>query len=172
MKIDNKNYNYKEVIKMESPAPLSDGMAGSQWIYLPLIITIFGPLFYMMLRTCIADSGCIQLRKKCRFYMPQVQFDVHELLSIITIPLTNLGMTVTLTKNNVISITHKNVIYDVNFNNDNTFGIWWRKSIGRAFFELSGKITLYRKAVTSMGLIAYTVQQALEEIAKNKGAQA
>ena len=165
MKIDNKNYNYKEVIKMQSPAPLSDGMTGSQWIYLPLIITVIGPLIYIMIRTCIADSGCAQLRKKCRFYMPQVRFDAHQLISAITTPLSGFGMTVSLNKNNVISVTHKNIIYDINFYNNDTFGIWWRKSIGRAFFGINGKITIYRNAVTSMGIIAYTVQKALEDIA-------
>ena len=170
MKIDNRRYNYKEVIKVDSPAPLSDGMAGSQWIYIPLIITLFGLLIYYIIRIFVADAGLTQLRKKVRFYKPPISFTTAELITAITPQLMSMGMTVTLSKNDTISVSYKGMIYDINFYGDN-YGIWWRKSVGHAFFSVDGDITKYKKAVVAMGIIAYTVQTVLEKKAAEQTKQ-
>lgn len=56
-------------------------------------------------------------------------------------------------------LTHDNYIYDIIINDDNTFTIWWRMSVGKALFSLSNYKS-YRKILASMGIIAYEIQNA------------
>lgn len=55
-------------------------------------------------------------------------------------------------------ITHNGVIYELMYNDDNTFTVWWRKPLHKAILP-SSDITLYRKLVVSIGIIAYHTQQ-------------
>ena len=172
MKIDNRRYNYKEVIKVDSPAPLSDGMRGSTWLYIPLIITIIGPIIYYTIRDRIAKIGNTYIRKLYRFYMPGNKLNANELLSEISAPLAVYGMTSSIdVKNNNVSVFYKNTIYDIILNDDNTFSIWWRKSLTKALNIFDGHITKYRRNVVAVGIIAYTVQTALEKKAAKQTRQ-
>lgn len=163
--IDKKRYNYKQPIRVDSPAPLSDGLMGSKWIYIPALLCFgFPALLYYFTRIFVAEHGADMLRKKVRFWMPDVKFTPTELFTQIAGPLTAQGMQVDINDKGNIRVTHNHTIFDVNFYEDNTYGLWWRKSVTRAFLPTS-QSTIYKKAVVSMGLIAYTIQTTLEKMA-------
>ena len=65
-------------------------------------------------------------------------------------------------------ISYKGLIYDVTYNEDNTFTIWWRQSLVRAFITSNEYISVYRKASVAYGIIAYHIQQICSEEAENK----
>ncbi|NBI92417.1 hypothetical protein D3Z45_18045 [Lachnospiraceae bacterium] len=51
------------------------------------------------------------------------------------------------------------MIYDVDYDEGNTFTIYWRKSVANAFFDFRTPIYHYRITVADMGIIGYMVQQ-------------
>ena len=58
-------------------------------------------------------------------------------------------------------ITYQGIIYDVFYNDDDTFTIWWRKSIGKALLEFDS-IGKYRKVSCAMGIIGYNIQKVCD----------
>ena len=84
--------------------------------------------------------------------------------------LTPMGMVVELHTDGTPVITYQSLIYEISLNEDQTFTIWWRKSLVRAFFsiDLFTIIPNYRKAVVAMGIIAYYIQQlSMEQLPSN-----
>lgn len=59
----------------------------------------------------------------------------------------------------VVSIRHNDHIYDIQIQEDDSFIIWWRMSVGNAFFRLNDYKS-YLKILSSMGIIAYEIQNA------------
>lgn len=59
-----------------------------------------------------------------------------------------------------VVISHNNLIYDILLNDDSTFCVWWRMSLGRAFTS-SQNYKMYCRVLADMGMIAYEVQKAL-----------
>lgn len=49
-------------------------------------------------------------------------------------------------------------MYDIIYNKDDTFCVWWRQNLARAFLS-ADYIKIYRKEVAAMGIIAYHTQQ-------------
>ena len=70
-----------------------------------------------------------------------------------------LNMTIERNTNGLPIITYKNIIYDIIYNDDNTFTIWWRRSLMRSFFSLRDSISLYRDVVVVMGIVGYNIQK-------------
>jgi len=58
-----------------------------------------------------------------------------------------------------VSIKHNDHIYDIHIQEDDSFTIWWRMSVGNAFFRLN-EYKSYLKILSSMGIIAYEIQNA------------
>ena len=58
-------------------------------------------------------------------------------------------------------ITYQGIMYDVFYNDDDTFTIWWRKSIGKALLEFDS-IGKYRKISCAMGIIGYNIQKVCD----------
>lgn len=55
-------------------------------------------------------------------------------------------------------IIHKKMIYDITYNDDNTFSIWWRKTIAGALMHLNA-INMYRDISADMGIIGFVIQK-------------
>lgn len=58
-----------------------------------------------------------------------------------------------------VSIRHNDHIYDIQIQEDDSFIIWWRMSLGNAFFRVN-EYKSYLKILSSMGIIAYEIQNA------------
>lgn len=58
-----------------------------------------------------------------------------------------------------VSIRHNDHIYDIQIQEDDSFTIWWRMSVGNAFFRVNDYKS-YLKILSSMGIIAYEIQNA------------
>ena len=58
-----------------------------------------------------------------------------------------------------LSVHYKSIIYDINLHEDSTFSIWWRKSIGGAFFTIN-EWKEYKKIREGTAMVAYELQKA------------
>lgn len=58
-----------------------------------------------------------------------------------------------------VSIRHNDHIYDIQIQEDDSFIIWWRMSVGNALFRVNDYKS-YLKILSSMGIIAYEIQNA------------
>lgn len=166
--------NIKTPITLTSPAPLDDGGRKYNTIYiifaiLGVIFSIFsgngslfilgaiiGLLFGWVIKTMILSYKGPNLRNlKFQLEYPvSKQYLVHELISTLT----PLNITVEIDTEGLPIITHKRKIYDVIFNDDQTFQLWWRKPFLSALMGWEGEISRYRKLVVDMGIIAYHIQ--------------
>lgn len=79
---------------------------------------------------------------------------IHELIP----RLTPLGALVEKNKNGIPIVEYQGSFYDIYYNKDDSFCIWWRQNIARAFFSVN-YIKIYRREVAAMGIIGYHVQQ-------------
>lgn len=59
---------------------------------------------------------------------------------------------------NSLSVEYDSIIYDINLNDDNTFSIWWRKSLAGAIFSFN-EFKLYKKVRIGTPMIAYELQR-------------
>ena len=82
-----------------------------------------------------------------------------DLMNIIIPELTKMNMTVELNSDGSPMILHNNIIYDFKYNEDMTFSIWWRTTLGRAMFRFDN-IKKYRNISADMGIISYVIQKA------------
>lgn len=116
-----------------------------------------GVFFGYFIKKEILKQKCRQLRKSVKFvlYSP---VPYPDMVAALSAQLSSLGMSVEVNKDGMPVITHNKVIYDISYNNDSTFTIWWRKSIANAILS-DNYIKLYRNCVVSMGIIGYHVQQ-------------
>ena len=73
--------------------------------------------------------------------------------------LTQYNMMVERLDNGVMSLTFKNYIYDVHIQEDDTFIIWRRMELKKAFISFN-KYKIYKHALEAMGIIAYEIQKA------------
>lgn len=171
-------------ILLSSPEPLDDGLRKYNKLYYMFFITgafisfinrnsfpeiigagIFFCLIALGVKSTIAGSKLHKLRR-LEFQLPY-EIEYEKLMLYITLPLTQLNMKVEKDTNGQPCITDKGVIYDIIIDNENTvFTIWWRLSIPKVF-SFASNITYYRKAVVSMGIIGYMIQQ---EMMKNQKA--
>ena len=62
-------------------------------------------------------------------------------------------------------ISFQGAMYDIGYNDDNTFYIWWRQNIAKAFLSVD-YIKIYRKEVAAMGIIGYHIQQVCDNYSK------
>lgn len=81
---------------------------------------------------------------------------IHELIP----RLTPLGALVekSSNENGMPIIEYQGAYYDIFWNEDDSFCIWWRQNLAKAFFSVD-YIKIYRKEVAAMGIIGYHVQQ-------------
>ena len=165
----------RKVLKLSSPEPITDGGRSYNKIYyvtagIGAICGVFsngitgaiggiimGMLIGFVIKEGICDLKLKQLRKQPFVLEKKIPYDVliQELIPVLT----PLNMTIEKNNNGQPVITYKTMIYDVFYQDDNTFIIWWRKSLVRAFLSLKSKISYYRQVVVAMGIIGYNIQQ-------------
>ena len=61
--------------------------------------------------------------------------------------------------NGSICIPYDGLLYDIIYNEDDSFSVRWRQSGFKAFMQQGYYISIYKKAVVAMGIIAYHVQR-------------
>lgn len=174
--------NVNEPLILETPAPLDDGGRKYNFIYAAAIlgITLFSMVFWGnglfqslaggvllggIAGVTIKDfiMGCA-LRK-----LPSLKFSVKKkipydhIIGSLQPILLPIGMTLEKNEDGSISITYKKMIYNISYNEDDTFRIDWNQSVLGSLFSVSSRITIYRKVVTAMGMIAYHIQQICNE---------
>lgn len=166
----------KEGIILQSAGPINDGGRKYNVIYYISVIVcaviavvafgfntgifvtavIFGLLTGLLIKSSIIRFAEVSLREMSFYAGRKIPYP--ELINGLVPVLTQIGATVEKNTDGSPVITYKGIIYDVSYNDDNTFGIWWRKSLLSAFL-LNDKIRAYRKKVIAMGIIGYNVQQ-------------
>lgn len=129
------------------------------------VINIGGWLFFALLTTLIGwGFRNKQLKYKC-FGLRNMRFmadekpsgqELYQKLLPVSAPL-NIKLEVT--KNGNLSVLQDDVYYDVIFNADDTFSLYWHQNFGKALLRGGYYIKLYKKALVSMGIIAYHIQQ-------------
>ena len=123
-----------------------------------LILGLLGLLIFYLFMDAYARHKRKQLRiKKFKFVEGIDDATLFEVIQPIFI--SKYGMQVEKRKDGVVMITHEKCIYDILLEEDNTFCIWWRLSVGRALFSFSDD-KIYRKNLAAMGIIAYEIQRA------------
>ena len=165
-----------EPLKLTSPEPISDGGRKYNSIYYVIALiggfmgfisngltgALAGALFFGILggytiKEAILGTKLKQLRK-AEFALDE-QILYSELIEKLIPVLVPLNMTIEKNKDGALVITYQNIIYDVIYNKNGTFSIWWRKSLLRAF-SVQSKISIYRKVVVAMGIIGFHIQAA------------
>lgn len=165
----------KKNVVLSSTEPITDGGRKYNWLYVVGAVigfiagiylgSIEGGIFFavcgMVVALCIKNMICnwmdSVLRKmtfSCSQKMPYEQ--LIQRLQPILLPL---NMTIERGKSGEPVISYNGLIYDVTYNEDNTFAIWWRQSIIKALITRNEYISVYRKASVAYGIIAYHIQQ-------------
>lgn len=101
------------------------------------------------------------LRKK--LFVLEKNLAKEELANLITLPLTRLNMNVEILSDGV-RVIHNNIEYDIFlYPDENVFRIWPQKSILSRFLAGRVYINLYKKAIFTMPIIAYTIQTEIKK---------
>ncbi len=164
----------KEPMVLTAPTPLDDGGRKYNVLYLVLGgigaifgnqggglqgILILGGLGIMIaytIKSLIISSKWKALRY-IKFSIKQ-KLNYDELIKRLFPILSPLGMTLEKDTAGNISVVYRNTFYDIKYNEDQTFTIWWRKSLMRALIP-KGALSYYPDTVKAMGIIGYYVQQ-------------
>lgn len=161
---------------LTSPEPINDGGRKYNWIYLVSAGVIGVGLFTesgftglwwgSLLGLCVGWLIKNKTLDIISHNLRNIEFQVKnkmpydQLIAGLIPVLTPLGMTIEKSsdKGGAPVILYQGIIYDVTYDeNKNTFTIWWRLNVARAFF-LVDSIKKYRKIVIAMGMIGYHVQ--------------
>ena len=171
-----------EDVVLTSSTPVADGGRSFNVIYLitalaGLVIgfvatggggAVVGLFVGLILGYGIKDVACTlplgRLRSWTFHCDREIPYD--ERIAKLQPQLLPLGMTIEKNKDGSPVITYKHMIYDVRYESDQTFSIWWRKSLAGAFLTSNMDTSRYRKACVAYGIIGYFVQQATREEAK------
>lgn len=163
----------KTPIRLNSAAPLDDGGRKYNGVYILSIILfiiigiITGEGIYIsalagvgmgwFIKTLILAYKGPDLRN-LKF---QLDYPIsnEQLVPQLVMALTPLGMMVEVDTDGSPVIIYKRKIYDIILNEDQTFQIWWRKSIISSILTLEVEISKYRRLVVAMGIIAYHIQE-------------
>ena len=169
--------NKKGPVYVSSPAPIDDG--GRKYNVVTLAAAAIGAVIGLVsgglegLAICalvgamlgyITEATIVKVKwyglREMKFAMGHPA-EKTVLFQRLVQGLTPMGMTVEMNTDGMPVISYQTLIYEINLNEDQTFTIWWRKSLARAFFciDILTVIPNYRKTVVAMGMIAYHIQQ-------------
>lgn len=159
---------------LDSAAPLDDGLRGFNKLYFAfgligliigiicngmksgLFLLLVGVVIAFVIKAIIAkgklDSLCF-----IEFNLSAPNVNLEYLMKLIVKPLTVLGMTVEKKTDGTPLVTYNGLQYNISLTKSNTFTIDCRIPLTRRLFHYS-VIPFYKKAVVSIGLIAYTIQ--------------
>lgn len=161
-------------IILNSSAPLPDELQKFKKAYIIVLIVFLIGLFMqngkiwgvailaLMIVYCIDDVRTKgkrnQLRLKAFKYSGDVSYDeLFELIQPVLV--SRYGMIVSITEDGGLTVTHDKYMYDIHIQGDN-FTLWWRMSFGIGIFSPK-KYSSYKTIISDMGIIAYTIQQAV-----------
>lgn len=172
--------NIKGII-LESAGPLNDGMRSYNKLYpifgiIGLLIgtiidgiktgiglMIVGLIVAFYIRALISNA-MIESLGNIEFYYASQNTSQSYLMKLIVKPLSSLGMTIEMKTDGTPLIMHNGLQYIIHVSECNIFTIDCLIPLSKRMGHYS-KVSFYEKAVVSMGLIAYTVQ---EELSNNK----
>lgn len=166
----------QDSLKLTSMAPLDDGGRKYNIIYVIAVVlgfiigicmhngiegivgvSLLTLLSALMIKHCILDLKWKRLRRQKFFLENKVPYEslIHSLVE----KLSPLNFQVEKGSDGNPVLTHKKMIYDIYYGDDDSFTIRWRKSIIGALFDFRTSIYHYRNTVADMGIIGYTIQQ-------------
>lgn len=153
-----------DAIVLKSSAPISTKNAWAKWAYIiSLLLTpvgagVLGLIFTFIIEHFIMSSHRDKMRRmKFQFVKPVTADDIYNKLQ----PALNqkLGNKVEFDRDDeTVSVRYNSIIYDINLQEDGTFCVWWRKSLGGAIFSWN-EWKLYKKIRTGTALVAYELQK-------------
>lgn len=133
-----------------------------------LLGTALGFLIGWLIKNQIVYFPLMNLRSKqyhCDTKLPYDQ--LIQKLQPILLPM---GMTIEKNKNGQPVISYDKMMFDVSYNENDTFSIWWHESVGRALLRDRQYIPEYRTSCVAYGIIGYYVQQVLSETPQSAAA--
>lgn len=166
-----------EPIILESSAPLDDGGRKYNSIYAVsiLVLTVlclFGEGgFFSSLFAGVVLGGIIgfaikdevlnlQLKKlPLRKFAVQEKIPYDHVISQLQPVLLPMGMAIEKNTDGSIIITYEKIMYNLSYNEDDSFCIEWSQSVLSALFSIVSGIAIYRKVIAAMGIIGYNTQQ-------------
>lgn len=174
------NSKSRQDIILTSSAPVADG--GRSFNFLYWIGAILGfvcgialgvnaggiaavVLFFLCLMWLVKNVVCyfpLMNLRNWTFHCGQ-NLPYDQLITVLQPGLLPLGMTIEKNKEGAPVISYRHMIYDIRYESDHTFSIWWRKSLAGALILTNLDTSRYRKACVAYGLIGYAVQQAEKE---------
>ena len=155
-----------QAILLKSAAPLPRKAAWIKWGYIISLIAaavtlgvglLFLLLFFAMDNLVISSQKGKIRRLKFKFRGSITPDDIFARLQPAL--MSKYGNTISFDRvGNSLSVEYDSIIYDINLNDDNTFSIWWRKSLAGAIFSFN-EFKLYKKIRTGTPMIAYELQR-------------
>jgi hypothetical protein len=165
-------------IVLKSPAPFQDDLRKYNVLYIilaaigaiagfiingapaALALAVCGLLPAYVIKAIIATKLTYALQK-LSFVLPYT-ITGEALAGIVAIPLTQLGMTVTMYSGEPV-VRIKNMTYLLHIYADGTFGLLFDQAAASRVLTGRRYISQYKNAIVAMGLIAFTVQQEMQK---------
>lgn len=157
---------------VRSPEPLPNEMLKIKKLYIVCFLCIIvGIVFQVLLAVGILglmivytiDDHVVKVKRKVlrtiKFQLAEGIDNDNIFQTTQSIFISKYKMLVEKDEQGNMVLSHDNHLYDIIMNDDNTFTIWWRMSVGKAFLSFN-KYKSYRKILASMGIIAYEIQNA------------
>ena len=166
-----------ESLVLSTAEPIKDG--GRRWNFIFYISVIIMLVLFIVMGTNFLGwifaigLGCIagwliknkiaethaQMLRNTKFAI-QNKIEYSQLINELIPRLTPLGALIekSSNENGCPVISYQGAMYDIIYNEDNTFCVWWRQNLAKAFLSVD-YIKIYRKEVAAMGIIAYHIQQ-------------
>ncbi len=171
----------KEKIVLQSPEPLQGGGKNGVGFYfiffglgfvVGIILGLVGGTFHFWADLFFGFLALLigwgirnkQLKYKC-FGLRTLRFLIEEKLPYpelyqrLSSCLGAMNIKVEMNQNGTISIPYNGLIYDIVYNEDDSFSVIWRQSFLKAVGRQGYYISVYKKVLAGMGLIAYHVQR-------------
>jgi len=164
-----------EPIVLSSAEPINDGGRNLNKIYTVSVIICsvigaisgggFGGIFCLAIvglilgwaiKNRVCETLILTARLK-RFHLDK-EVPYSELINQLIPIMSPLGAMIEKSEEGSPVISYQGEIYDVRYNDDNTFKIWWRRNVVKAVLMVDN-ITAYRKESVAMGIIGYHVQR-------------
>ena len=153
-------------ITLKSSAPIPSKIGWSKWGYIAGLLLLAAGGFGIIILLVVLMISILQIsfhkdkmrRLKFKFVNNVSNDDIYNKLSPILTQ--KYGDKIEFDQEgDTLSVHYKSIIYDINLHEDSTFSIWWRKSIGGAFFTIN-EWKEYKKIRIGTAMVAYELQKA------------
>ena len=153
-------------ITLKSSAPIPSKIGWSKWGYIAGLLLLAAGGFGIIILLVVLMISILQMsfhkdkmrRLKFKFVNNVSNDDIYnKMYPILT---QKYGDKIEFDQEgDTLSVHYKSIIYDINLHEDSTFSIWWRKSIGGAFFTIN-EWKEYKKIREGTAMVAYELQKA------------